>query len=99
MPLTLGAVFLTLFGAANPVIDYWLSLIDLMKLLDLIQLARIAFWLVVLACVWALLRPRLPRFLRRHSAAEAAGCRAARPNRSDMSSRISSSARPPSCAR
>jgi hypothetical protein len=62
MPLTLGAVFLALFGAANPVIDYWLSLIDLMKLLDLIQLARIAFWLFVLAGVWAFLRPRLPRF-------------------------------------
>ncbi|MBA1143597.1 DUF4153 domain-containing protein [Mesorhizobium neociceri] len=62
MPVTLGAVFLLLFGAANPVIDYWLSLIDLMKLLDLIQLARIVFWLFVLASVWALLRPRLPRF-------------------------------------
>ncbi|MFA6156999.1 DUF4173 domain-containing protein [Mesorhizobium sp.] len=62
MPLTLGAVFLALFGAANPVIDYWLSLIDLMKLLDLIELARIAFWLFVLAGVWAFLRPRLPRF-------------------------------------
>jgi hypothetical protein len=62
MPLTLGAVFLALFGAANPVIDYWLSLIDLIKLIDLIQLARIAFWLAVLAGVWALLRPRLPRF-------------------------------------
>ncbi|UVK39677.1 DUF4173 domain-containing protein [Mesorhizobium sp. AR10] len=65
MPLTLGAVFLALFGAANPVIDYWFSLIDLMALLDLIQLLRIAFWLVVLAGVWAFLRPRLPRFLRR----------------------------------
>ncbi|PZV38656.1 DUF4173 domain-containing protein [Mesorhizobium kowhaii] len=65
MPLTLGAVFLALFGAANPVIDYWLSLIDLLKLLDLIQLTRIAFWLFVLACVWAFLRPRLPRLLRR----------------------------------
>ncbi|SDA51986.1 DUF4173 domain-containing protein [Mesorhizobium qingshengii] len=65
MPLTLGAVFLTLFGAANPVIDYWLSLIDLLKLLDLIQLARIAFWLFVLAGVWAFLRPRLPRLFRR----------------------------------
>ncbi|MGX9146626.1 DUF4153 domain-containing protein [Mesorhizobium sp. 128a] len=65
MPLTLGAVFLALFGAANPVIDYWLSLIDLMKLIDLIQLARIVFWLVVLAGVWALLRPRVPRFLPR----------------------------------
>ncbi|RUZ71421.1 DUF4173 domain-containing protein, partial [Mesorhizobium sp. M7A.F.Ca.US.003.02.2.1] len=42
MPLTLGAVFLALFGAANPVIDYWLSLIDLVRLLDLVQLARIA---------------------------------------------------------
>ncbi|WP_352915153.1 DUF4173 domain-containing protein [Mesorhizobium sp. M1143] len=65
MPVTLGAVFLLLFGAANPVIEYWLSLIDLMKLLDLIQLARIVFWLLVLAGVWAFLRPRLPRFLRR----------------------------------
>lgn len=67
MPLTLGAVFLALFGAANPIIDYWLSLIDLMKLLDLIQLARIAFWLFVLAGVWAFLRPRLPRFSKRAS--------------------------------
>lgn len=65
MPLTLGAVFLALFGAANPVIDYWLSLIDLLKLLDLIQLARLAFWLLVLAGVWAFLRPRLPRLFRR----------------------------------
>ncbi|TIT60144.1 MAG: DUF4173 domain-containing protein, partial [Mesorhizobium sp.] len=60
-----GAVFVALFGAANPVIEYWLSLIDLIKLLDLIQLARIAFWLFVLAGVWAFLRPRLPRFGRR----------------------------------
>lgn len=65
MPLTLGAVFLALFGAANPVIDYWLSLVDLLKLLDLIQLTRIAFWLFVLVCVWAFLRPRLPRLVRR----------------------------------
>ncbi|TIX36969.1 MAG: DUF4173 domain-containing protein, partial [Mesorhizobium sp.] len=65
MPLSLGAVFLALFGAANPVIEYWFSLIDLMALLDLIQLPRLAFWLFVLAGVWALLRPRLPRFLRR----------------------------------
>lgn len=65
MPLTLGAAFLALFGAANPVIEYWLSLIDLHALLDLIQLPRLAFWLVVLAGVWAFLRPRLPRLLRR----------------------------------
>ncbi|MBZ9737814.1 MULTISPECIES: DUF4173 domain-containing protein [unclassified Mesorhizobium] len=67
MPLTLGAIFVALFGAANPVIEYWLSLIDLMKLLDLIQLARIAFWLFALAGVWVFLRPRLPRFSKRVS--------------------------------
>ncbi|OWK18684.1 hypothetical protein AJ88_00680 [Mesorhizobium amorphae CCBAU 01583] len=65
MPLALGAVFLALFGAANPVIEYWFTLIDLFALLDLIQLARLIFWLLVLAGVWAFLRPRLPRILRR----------------------------------
>ncbi|RVC77137.1 MAG: DUF4173 domain-containing protein [Mesorhizobium sp.] len=65
MPLGLGLVFLALFGAANPVIEYWFSLIDLFALLDLIQLPRLVFWLAVLAGVWAFLRPRLPRFLRR----------------------------------
>jgi hypothetical protein len=65
MPLALGAVFLALFGAANPVIDYWLSLIDLWKLLDLVELDRIVFWAFFLACIWAFLRPRLPYFFRR----------------------------------
>jgi hypothetical protein len=64
MPLALGAIFLALFGAANPVIGYWLSLIDLLRLLDRIEIARIAFWLIVVAAVWAFLRPRLPRFRR-----------------------------------
>ena len=85
MPLTLGAVFLALFGAANPVIGYWLSLIDLMKLLDLIQLARIAFWLFVLAGVWAFLRPRLPRLTRRiPRAAMAVSARSEKPTIEDI---------------
>ncbi|WP_246682976.1 DUF4173 domain-containing protein [Mesorhizobium sp. B2-8-3] len=62
MPLTLGVVFLALFGAANPIIEHWLSLIDLYALLEKIEFARLIFWLIVLAGVWALLRPRLPRF-------------------------------------
>ena len=65
MPLALAAVFLVLFGEANPVIEYWLSLIDLLRLLKLIQLDRLIFWLIVLAMVWAFLRPRLPYFFRR----------------------------------
>ncbi|MER8389831.1 DUF4173 domain-containing protein [Mesorhizobium sp. M1428] len=71
MPLSLGAVFLALFGAANPVIEYWFSLIDLFALLNLIQLPRLAFWLFVLAGIWAFLRPRLPRFFRRRKVSPA----------------------------
>ncbi|WP_245512365.1 MULTISPECIES: DUF4173 domain-containing protein [unclassified Mesorhizobium] len=65
MPLTLGGVFLALFGAANPIIEHWLSLIDLYALLDKIEVVRLIFWLVMLAAVWAFLRPRLPRFFSR----------------------------------
>lgn len=64
MPLTLGLVFLALFGAANPVIERWLSLIDLYALLERIEVGRLIFWLIVLAGVWAFLRPRLPRLIR-----------------------------------
>ena len=64
MPAVLGVVFLALFGAANPVIDYWLSLIDLWLLLDLIEIFRLVFWVFTLVLVWAYLRPRLPFFLR-----------------------------------
>lgn len=65
MPLTLGVVFLALFGAANPIIEHWLSLIDLYALIEKIEIARLVFWLIVLAGVWAFLRPRLPRFVSR----------------------------------
>src|SRR5262249_3851015 len=58
-------VFIVLFGIANPVIDYWVSLIDLEALLDLLDVWRIAFWLCVVLGVWAFLRPRLPKWLRR----------------------------------
>ncbi|WP_348631738.1 DUF4173 domain-containing protein [Mesorhizobium sp. M1D.F.Ca.ET.234.01.1.1] len=63
MPLTLGAVFLALFGVANPIIEHWLSLIDLYALLERIEVGRLVFWVIVLAGAWAFLRPRLPRFL------------------------------------
>ncbi|MCG7509028.1 DUF4173 domain-containing protein [Mesorhizobium retamae] len=64
LSVALGAVFLALFGAANPIIDRWLALLDVWLLLDLLSIGRIVFWLVVAALVWALLRPRLPRLPR-----------------------------------
>ena len=60
MPIVLAIVFVALFGAANPVVEHWLSLIDPWALLDLLSFRRLAFWLVVILCVWAFLRPRLP---------------------------------------
>lgn len=72
LSVALGAVFLALFGAANPIIDRWLALLDVWLLLDLLSLGRIVFWLAVAALVWALLRPRLPRlpeWLRRKAGA------------------------------
>ena len=79
MPLTLGLVFLALFGAANPIIEHWLSLIDLYALLKQIEIGRVAFWLIVLVGVWAYLRPRLPRFAaRRRRALPAAPARPAK---------------------
>ncbi|MDX8494594.1 DUF4173 domain-containing protein [Mesorhizobium sp. VK22B] len=65
MSLTFGAVFLALFGAANPIIEHWLSLIDLYALLERIEVERLIFWLLALAGVWAFLRPRLPGFVSR----------------------------------
>ena len=64
MPIVLGSVFLFLFGVANPVIAYWMSLIDFWALLDLLDIWRIMFWMLVVAGAWAFLRPRLPKFLR-----------------------------------
>ncbi|MBN9070322.1 MAG: DUF4173 domain-containing protein [Rhizobiales bacterium] len=62
LPVVLGAVFFILFGVANPVIDYWISLIDLRVVFRFFDIWRIAFWLAVLALTWALLRPRLPKW-------------------------------------
>ncbi len=81
LPVVLGTVFLLLFGVANPVIDYWISLIDPWLVLDLLDAWRIAFWLAVAALVWALLRPRLPKWLHRLPVRPAALIAPARPGR------------------
>ena len=61
MPLVLAMVFVGLFSIANPIVEHWLSLIDLRALLDLVEPERVVFWLLVVLVVWAFLRPRLPR--------------------------------------
>ncbi|WP_296600323.1 DUF4153 domain-containing protein [Phenylobacterium sp.] len=54
LPVVGGAVFLSLFAAANPVIGQAFSVLSLPEL----DVGRIAFWLVLSVPVWALLRPR-----------------------------------------
>lgn len=61
VPLVLVCVFATLFASANPLVEIWLSRIDLRLLLDLLSPRRAAFWLMVLCLVWPMLHVRLAR--------------------------------------
>jgi hypothetical protein len=65
VPLGLGAVFVALFAAANPVIEHWLvqwNAGDTLKQLDLV---RVIFWGFIVIAVWGLVgasgRFALPR--------------------------------------
>ena len=72
VPLSIFAVFLTLFSSANPLIENRLMQIDLRALFNLFNFWRIAFW-VAMACVtWPLIRRRLRRKRVRESEPRAA---------------------------
>lgn len=64
LPIGLGAVFVLLFGIANPVVERWLDMVELWRILDLLSVSRIVFWLLVLVFVWGFLRPRISWFQR-----------------------------------
>jgi hypothetical protein len=59
VPLTVFAIFLTLFSSANPLIEHRLMQIDLRALLALIDSWRPAFWLLVACLIWPLIRRRI----------------------------------------
>ena len=61
VPAVLAAVFITLFGLANPVIELGLGWLDPAKLLGALDPGRIAFWMVLVIAMlaWPLLRPKL----------------------------------------
>lgn len=65
VPVGLGAVFVTLFGIANPVVERWLAMIEFRRIFELFEARRVAFWLLVLAATWGFLRPRISWFQRR----------------------------------
>ncbi|MBO9707871.1 MAG: DUF4173 domain-containing protein [Caulobacter sp.] len=72
LPLAGGALFLTLFAAANPVIAQVLSNLHLPRISEE-AILRAVLWLIALTGVWGVLRPRrrraLPAIARRRSPA------------------------------
>lgn len=66
VPLGLGAVFVALFAAANPVIAHWLAQWGTGDTLRQFNPARLMFWCVIVIAVWGLVgvsgRFALPKF-------------------------------------
>jgi hypothetical protein len=74
VPLALGAIFISLFASANPIIDDWFAVVDWKAFLQNISFLRILFWLLVIAAVWPLV------FLRNRKLKAAAVAKAATPS-------------------
>ncbi len=70
IPVALGAIFLLLFTAANPLIEDWFAALDLRRQLSKLSFARIGFWLAALSLVWPFVFMRVRSMLREHAAAE-----------------------------
>ncbi|KEY99585.1 hypothetical protein AI27_02530, partial [Sphingomonas sp. BHC-A] len=62
LPVAGSAVILTLFSAANPLIERFFSSLLLPDLSPELM-GRLAFWALLFAMIWGLLRPRLARVL------------------------------------
>ncbi|HEX8480346.1 MAG TPA: DUF4173 domain-containing protein [Allosphingosinicella sp.] len=57
LPVLGTALFLALFSAANPLISNAFARLDLLAGVGGFSIVRLFFWLVVILCVWSLLRP------------------------------------------
>jgi hypothetical protein len=68
VPLTFLGIFVGLFVAANPVFGLFASQLKLGQI-ALPEPARLVAWFLLAAAIWALLRPRLLRWVGRHRAA------------------------------
>ncbi|WP_208982218.1 DUF4173 domain-containing protein [Pseudovibrio sp. JE062] len=70
LPLTLFPIFLYLFSSSNPVIEQWLLSINLGKLFEKLNMARIVFWSIMFALVWPFLRVKFRKKLKKKKAAD-----------------------------
>lgn len=72
VPLLLCAVFIMLFVSANPLLESWLSRIDIVALITQLVSGRSIFWAVTLCLIWPLMRIRSLRNRKRVRPASAA---------------------------
>jgi hypothetical protein len=61
LPAALGTVFVTLFAAANPVIEQWVFLLNPKFIFEYISIPRVLFWAMMLALVWPFIHVRWRR--------------------------------------
>ncbi|MGH1403050.1 MAG: DUF4153 domain-containing protein [Alphaproteobacteria bacterium] len=65
LPLTFSLMFLYLFSNANPIMGGWFDGIDLFWLFSGLSAWRVAFWLIMAAITFAIIRPRLKSRVKR----------------------------------
>ncbi len=61
VPLLLSCLFLGLFAAANPLLEYWLSTIDVSAAASHVSFFRLLFWLIAASLVWPFIFTRWRR--------------------------------------
>ena len=59
IPLVLGGIFVALFASANPLIEAWLSNINLAALLAAVSLPRLLFWMAMAMAAWPFVLPAI----------------------------------------
>ena len=64
VPLVVGAIFVGLFAAANPLIADWLANLPIKEILEQIDGKRLLFWLMVFPVLWGIIRVCGRRFAR-----------------------------------
>ena len=67
VPILLGALFLALFVAANPLLEYWISTINLRSATSHVSAPRLLFWFAIASIAWSFIAARWRRAKTRES--------------------------------
>ncbi len=64
VPVLVSGIFIALFASANPIIEIWVSAIDLKSWLNRVSFARLLFWAIAISLIWPFV---YTRWLRREN--------------------------------